>query len=183
MTVPTPASYRLSPEAIGAHKKCMARKEPPQGSNSVGWDKRFTPSVYKEQLCNGTRVEGDLCRVCHSRRESQKRWHGLITEDPPATTHMLGTAWSAKCAWVGGTATVSAVEAVAVVEDRAEAATATATATATVAETATATATAEAVDLVIRERIATAVAVAVPASAAAAAAEGRCFRVEITFRF
>ena len=161
----------------------MARKEPPQGSNSDGWDKRFRPSVYKEQLCNGTRVEGDLCRVCHSRRESQKRWHGLITEDPPATTHMLGTAWSAKCVWVGGTATVSAAEAV--VEDRAEAATATvaetatATATATVAETATA----EAVDLVIRERTATAVAVAVPASAAAAAAEGRCFRVEIIFRF
>jgi len=100
--VPTAASYRLDASEIKA-ELCQARR---YASGSE--DKRWTPVVYREAQCTGKPVEGtELCSRCATRfeKESQdekfKTWLGLITEDPESTTHMLGTAWAAKCKWIG----------------------------------------------------------------------------------
>ena len=102
LDAPTPASYRLAASVVAAHSKCQARKEPPQGGSGKGWDKRYTPSVFWEQLCNGDQETDGLCKTClRYRDQTPKKWHGLITEEPLPESHMLGTAWAAKCKWTG----------------------------------------------------------------------------------
>ena len=98
LDAPTPASYRLAAELVSAHTKCQARRLKPSGE-----DKRFSPSVFAESLC-GSEVEAGadgLCSTCNRWKDDPKKWNGLITEEPLATTHMLGTAWAAKCKWTG----------------------------------------------------------------------------------
>jgi hypothetical protein len=114
LDAPTPASYRLAAELVSAHTKCQARR-----LNSSGKDKRFSPSVFAESLCTreveaGAGTDG-LCSTCNRYRDqTPKKWNGLITEEPLATTHMLGTAWAAKCKWTGsGSAPVSSAASVA----------------------------------------------------------------------
>jgi hypothetical protein len=108
---------------VAAHSKCQARKEPPQGGSGKGWDKRYTPSVFWEQLCNGDQETDGLCKTCLRYRDSEdpkvhKKWHGLITEEPLPESHMLGTAYSAKCKWTGSSsAPVSSAASVASVEE------------------------------------------------------------------
>ena len=101
LDAPTPASYRLSSEVVAAHTKCQARKEPPQGGAGTGWDKRFTPSVFWEKLCQSEPEADGLCTTClRYRDQNPKKWHGLITEEPLPESHMLGTAWAEKkCKW------------------------------------------------------------------------------------
>ena len=111
LDAPTPASYRLSPSVVAAHTKCQARKEPPQGGAGTGWDKRFTPSVFWERLCQSEPETDGLCTTClRYRDQNPKKWHGLITEEPLPESHMLGTAWAEKkCKWTGSaTGSVSA---------------------------------------------------------------------------
>ena len=126
LDAPTPASYRLAPSVVAAHTKCQARKEPPQGGSGKGWDKRYTPSVFWEQVCNGDQETEGLCSTClRYRDQNPKKWHGLITEDPLATSHMLGTAWAAKCKWTGSgssSAPVSSAASVVSVEESGQAA-------------------------------------------------------------
>ena len=121
LDAPTPASYRLAPSVIAAHSKCQARKEPPQGGSGKGWDKRYSPSVFWEQLCNGDQESEGLCKTClRYRDQTPKKWHGLITEEPLPESHMLGTAWAAKCKWTGAgssSAPVSSAASVASVEE------------------------------------------------------------------
>jgi len=123
LDAPTPASYRLAPSVIAAHcaSKCQARKEPPQGGSGKGWDKRYSPSVFWEQLCNGDQETEGLCKTClRYRDQNPKKWHGLITEEPLPESHMLGTAWAAKCKWTGAgpsSAPVSSAASVASVEE------------------------------------------------------------------
>jgi hypothetical protein len=119
LDAPTPASYRLAASVVAAHTKCQARKEPPQGGSGKGWDKRYSPSVFWEQLCNGDQETDGLCKTClRYRDQNPKKWHGLITEDPLPESHMLGTAWAAKCKWTGaGSAPVSSAASVASVEE------------------------------------------------------------------
>jgi hypothetical protein len=123
LDAPTPASYRLAASVIAAHcaSKCQARKEPPQGGSGKGWDKRYSPSVFWEQLCNGDQESEGLCKTClRYRDQTPKKWHGLITEEPLPESHMLGTAWAAKCKWTGSgssSAPVSSAASVASVEE------------------------------------------------------------------
>lgn len=115
LDAPTPASYRLAAELVSAHTKCQARRLKPSGE-----DKRYSPSVFAESLCTGE-VEADgLCSTCNRWKDDPKKWNGLITEEPLATTHMLGTAWAAKCKWTAsgsGSAPVSSAASVASVEE------------------------------------------------------------------
>jgi hypothetical protein len=115
LDAPTPASYRLDASVVSAHcaTKCQARRLKPSGE-----DKRFSPSVFKESLCTGE-VEADgLCSTCNRWKDDPKKWNGLITEEPLATTHMLGTAWAAKCKWTAsGSAPASSAASVASVEE------------------------------------------------------------------
>ena len=115
LDAPTPASYRLDASVVTAHcaTKCQARRLKPSGE-----DKRFSPSVFKESLCTGE-VEADgLCSTCNRWKDDPKKWNGLITEEPLATTHMLGTAWAAKCKWTAsGSAPASSAASVASVEE------------------------------------------------------------------
>jgi hypothetical protein len=121
LDAPTPASYRLAASVVAAHTKCQARKEPPQGGSGKGWDKRYSPSVFWEQLCNGDQESEGLCKTClRYRDQTPKKWHGLITEEPLPESHMLGTAWAAKCKWTGAgssSAPVSSAASVASVEE------------------------------------------------------------------
>jgi hypothetical protein len=63
-------------------------------------DKRFTPAAYPEFQCNGTPMLGsDLCKQCTTNllnrgktSKDDNSWNGRITEEPPAWSHMLGTA-------------------------------------------------------------------------------------------
>jgi hypothetical protein len=109
LDAPTPASYRLAASVVSGHTKCQARRLKPSGE-----DKRFSPSVFAESLCTGE-VEADgLCSTCNRWKDDPKKWNGLITEEPLATTHMLGTAWAAKCKWTAaGSAPVSSAASVA----------------------------------------------------------------------
>jgi len=100
---PTPESYRLAGHDADL---CLARKEPPQGSDKDGWDKRWSPSVYYERQCKNKPEDGEeICAGCAATKAKEeetgkfKKWHGVVTEDPPAWTHMLGTEWAAKCTW------------------------------------------------------------------------------------
>ena len=104
---PAPSAYRL---AEINQDLCKARKEPPQGGSNEAfpWDKRWSPSVFYERQCTQKAVLGeDLCQKCCDLRDKEtaadkfKKWHGLVTEEPLDTTHMLGTAWAVKCVWVG----------------------------------------------------------------------------------
>lgn len=100
---PTPESYRLAGHDADL---CLARKEPPQGSDKDGWDKRWSPSVYYERQCKNKPEDGEeICAGCAATKAKEeetgkfKKWHGVVTEDPPAWTHMLGTEWATKCTW------------------------------------------------------------------------------------
>jgi hypothetical protein len=117
LDAPTPASYRLAASVVSAHTKCQARRLKPSGE-----DKRFSPSVFAESLCTGEVEAGTdgLCSTCNRWKDDPKKWNGLITEEPLATTHMLGTAWAAKCKWTAsgsGSAPVSSAASVASVEE------------------------------------------------------------------
>ena len=104
---PDAASYRLTETDASL---CQARKEPPMTAGSDGWDKRYTPSVFYERQCSKKPTEGShLCATCAKLLEKEesdgtfKKWHGLITEEPLAHSHMAGTEWFAsKAKWGGG---------------------------------------------------------------------------------
>jgi len=104
--IPDASEYRLAPEEIDS-SVCIARRLP----NTP--DKRWSPCVYFEKQCGKKVLRDGLCSACCEHKEmwgeyslktgNMKTWHGLITEDPPAWDHMLGTAWAVKkCRWVGG---------------------------------------------------------------------------------
>ncbi len=102
-TVPTAASYRLSPADIDS-SVCVGRVM----KDGVDDDKRWKPSVYRENQCGGAVVDGsDLCATCSKRSEKAAEtgkhgpWNGRVTETPPEWCHMLGTTWAAKCKWIG----------------------------------------------------------------------------------
>ena len=99
---PSADAYRLSADAI-VTDKCVART---MNETDASKDKRWSPAVYREFQCGGSLVEGsDLCVTCQKRFEAftetgkPKNWNGRVTEEPPAWSHMLGTAWAAKCKW------------------------------------------------------------------------------------
>ena len=104
---PDAASYRLTETDASL---CQARKEPPMTAGSDGWDKRYTPSVFYERQCSKKPTDGShLCATCAKLLEKEesdgtfKKWHGLITEEPLAHSHMAGTEWFAsKAKWGGG---------------------------------------------------------------------------------
>ena len=104
---PEASSYRLTETDASL---CQARKEPPMTAGSEGWDKRYTPSVFYERQCSKKPTEGSsLCATCAKLQEKEesdgtfKKWHGLITEEPLAHSHMAGTEWFAsKAKWGGG---------------------------------------------------------------------------------
>ena len=104
---PEASSYRLTETDASL---CQARKEPPMTALSEGWDKRYTPSVFYERQCSKKPTEGsNLCATCAKLLEKEesdgafKKWHGLITEEPLAHSHMAGTEWFAsKAKWGGG---------------------------------------------------------------------------------
>ena len=104
---PEASSYRLTETDASL---CQARKEPPMTALSEGWDKRYTPSVFYERQCSKKPTEGSsLCATCAKLQEKEesdgtyKKWHGLITEEPLAHSHMAGTEWFAsKAKWGGG---------------------------------------------------------------------------------
>jgi hypothetical protein len=117
LDAPTPASYRLAASVVAGHSKCQARRLKPTAE-----DKRYKPSVFAESLCTGEVEAGTdgLCSTCNRWKDDPKKWNGLITEEPLATTHMLGTAWAAKCKWTAsgsGSAPVSSAASVASVEE------------------------------------------------------------------
>ena len=98
--VPTAADYRLAAHHIKS-TMCMARK-------LVAPDKRWKNAPYYEKQCVRKPVDGEeLCVKCCDIRDKEladdklKHWNGLITEEPLETSHMLGTAWAAKCVWLG----------------------------------------------------------------------------------
>ena len=105
---PEASSYRLTETDASL---CQARKEPPMTAGSEGWDKRYTPSVFYERQCSKKPTEGsNLCATCAKLQEKEesdgtfKKWHGLITEEPLAHSHMAGTEWFASkpAKWGGG---------------------------------------------------------------------------------
>ena len=104
---PEASSYRLTETDASL---CQARKEPPMTAGSEGWDKRYTPAVFYERQCSKKPTEGsNLCATCAKLQEKEesdgtfKKWHGLITEEPLAHSHMAGTEWFAsKAKWGGG---------------------------------------------------------------------------------
>jgi len=104
---PDAASYRLTETDASL---CQARKSPPMTAGSDVWDKRYTPSVFYERQCSKKPTEGShLCAMCAKLLEKEesdgtfKKWHGLITEEPLAHSHMAGTEWFAsKAKWGGG---------------------------------------------------------------------------------
>ena len=71
-------------------------------------DTRWKPHIFRESQCGRQLVAGsDLCLFCTTRKEkadeadtdvakAKLQWNGLITEEPPTWTHMLGTAWAEK---------------------------------------------------------------------------------------
>jgi chemotaxis protein histidine kinase CheA len=99
--IPTADSYRLT---TIDNSVCVARSLKPAGE-----DKRWKPSVYAEAQCGGKVTDGsDLCAACVKKMEkfaesktAKSGWNGRLTESPPDYTHMLGTAWAAKCKWIG----------------------------------------------------------------------------------
>ena len=104
---PEASSYRLTETDASL---CQARKEPPMVAGAEGWDKRYTPAVFYERQCQKKPTEGsNLCATCAKLQEKEesdgtfKKWHGLITEEPLAHSHMAGTEWFAsKAKWGGG---------------------------------------------------------------------------------
>ena len=101
--IPKPADYRLKPETIDT-SVCVGRTM----KSGVDDDKRWSPAVYREKQC-GRAVESghDICAKCAAAAAKAAEtgkggsWNGRVTEAPPAWSHMLGTAWAAKCKWVG----------------------------------------------------------------------------------
>jgi hypothetical protein len=104
---PEASSYRLTETDASL---CQARKEPPMVAGAEGWDKRYTPAVFYERQCSKKPTDGsNLCATCAKLQEKEesdgtfKKWHGLITEEPLAHSHMAGTEWFAsKAKWGGG---------------------------------------------------------------------------------
>lgn len=99
---PDAAAYRMAETDIDT-TCCVARVLLPQGK-----DKRYRPAVYVETQCRGKLKEG--CELCEKHQsqvdlfvETDKHgaWNGMVTEEPPAWCHMLGTAWAEKTKWVG----------------------------------------------------------------------------------
>jgi hypothetical protein len=101
-SIPTPADYRVTEVD---HSVCVARTM----KIGVDDDKRWSPAVYREHQC-GKAVESgsDICSKCAAAAAKAAAsgkhgsWNGRVTEEPPKWCHMLGTAWAAKCKWVGG---------------------------------------------------------------------------------
>jgi hypothetical protein len=97
---PDAAAYRMAEADIDS-TSCLARVLLPQGK-----DKRYRPAVYVETQCRSKLKEG--CELCEKHQkqvdsfvETDKHgaWNGMVTEEPPAWCHMLGTAWSEKTKW------------------------------------------------------------------------------------
>jgi chemotaxis protein histidine kinase CheA len=99
---PDAAAYRMADTDTDT-SCCVARVLLPQGK-----DKRYRPAVYVETQCRGKLKEG--CELCEKHQgqvdlfvETDKHgaWNGMVTEEPPAWCHMLGTTWAEKTKWVG----------------------------------------------------------------------------------
>ena len=64
-------------------------------------DRRWKPFVYREQQCGGKIAEHGLCEACLTRQKRYEttpgydRWYGIVTKEPNAHAHMLGTYWAA----------------------------------------------------------------------------------------
>jgi len=112
---PEPSHYRIKPADI-KHANCLARRLGEE-------DRRWSPYVYYEKQCIRRPLDGDggVCSGCKEVRDREtalggtiKRWHGLITEEPPAACRMLGTARTARYTWmVASVASVASVVAAA----------------------------------------------------------------------
>jgi uncharacterized coiled-coil protein SlyX len=65
-------------------------------------DRRWKPFVYREEQCGGKIAENGLCDTCLTRKKKYEtipnydRWNGIVTEEPLARVHMLGTEWAEK---------------------------------------------------------------------------------------
>jgi chemotaxis protein histidine kinase CheA len=105
---PVAADYRVPVDAVD-HSLCLGRRL------DNGEDKRWKPIIYRESQCSSKPTDGSLCKSCNNRQakyvETGKPgpWNGLITEEPPAWCHMLGTQWATeknvKFAGASGTVT------------------------------------------------------------------------------
>lgn len=63
-------------------------------------DRRWKPFVYREEQCRKAIAENGLCEMCIARKKKYEtisgyaRWNGVVTEEPLARVHMLGTEWA-----------------------------------------------------------------------------------------
>jgi hypothetical protein len=71
-------------------------------------DRRWAPFVYAAYQCKSMPVAagaGDLCEVCRRREAkgtAKDNWHGRVTGDVPADSHIAGSTWfHTKAKWVG----------------------------------------------------------------------------------
>lgn len=93
--IPLASSYRISLDDINP-KLCMAR------SFKIACDdKRWKPMVFREKQCASEPSDGShLCAACRDRHDKfietnkPKDWNGLIADEPPGHSHMLGTTWA-----------------------------------------------------------------------------------------
>jgi hypothetical protein len=105
---PDASHYRLRPEDID-ETVCVGRI-----MSETDKDRRWAPVIYFEKQCGKAIVIDGLCSMCCARRSlyeeystetgRMKTWNGVVTEEPPAWTHMLGTKWAQRKQprWVGG---------------------------------------------------------------------------------
>ena len=100
---PDATSYRLPAGEIDG-TRCVGRH-----LDAASVDRRWTPHVYRETQCSRAPVPGPtgLCKICVKRQEkavaastpvevARTCWNGVVVEEPPEWTHMLGTAWAKK---------------------------------------------------------------------------------------
>jgi hypothetical protein len=96
---PSAAQYRIDPSLIVEGRCCARRAVEPSEALDV-----WQPKAYAEGVC-GKPIFGHtgLCASCHRIEQVEteegvcRRWHGRITEDIRAGSHIYGSAWSAKC--------------------------------------------------------------------------------------
>lgn len=100
---PDATSYRLPAGEID-DTRCVGRH-----LDAASVDRRWTPHVYRETQCSRAPVPGPtgLCKICVKRQEkavaastpveaARTGWNGVVVDEPPEWTHMLGTAWAKK---------------------------------------------------------------------------------------
>jgi hypothetical protein len=90
------------PAAVDA-TRCVGRR-----TDEDHCDRRWAPFVYAAYQCKSMPVAagaGDLCEVCRRREAkgtAKDNWHGRVTGDVPADSHIAGSTWfHTKAKWVG----------------------------------------------------------------------------------